>query len=46
MRRLLNLIRLRLLQIELDGYEIAGNFAAARRVATAEACLCGELSRP
>lgn len=36
MTRFLKLIRLRLLQIELDGFETAGNTAAARRIAPEE----------
>ena len=44
MTHLLKLLRLRWLQIEMDGYVIAGNFAAIYRVAPEEARLRAELT--
>lgn len=42
--RTFRVIRHRLIQIELDGYERVGNTAAARRIAPTEARLRAELS--
>lgn len=41
---LLKLLRLRLLHIEMHGYELAGNHAAIRRVAPDEARLRAEIA--
>lgn len=45
-RRLVKLVRLRLLQIEIHGYEIAGNHAAIRRAVADEARLRAEVMKP
>lgn len=44
MSRFLKTLRLRLLQIELDGFERAGNTKRARAIAPREALLRAELN--